>query len=134
MYLLDTDTSSFIFSERSVRASQRFSRSRSEDLSISSITLGELQYGVERSRNARYAALLRYFLDTVQVVPYGALAAYQFARVKAELAQRGELIGPYDLQIAAHAIALGATLVTHNTREFSRIEGLELDDWVTDAY
>ncbi len=73
------------------------------------------------------------FLATVKVEPYSAAAANTFAEVKLSLCRAGKMIGPYDIQIAAHALSSGHTLVTHNTREFSRIVGLELDDWVTDV-
>jgi tRNA(fMet)-specific endonuclease VapC len=133
VYLLDTDTCSFVLSGRSERASQQFARCRTEDLLISSVTLGELLYGVENNPTERLKQYVARFLAAVKVEPYSANAATTFSKVKLTLGRAGQLIGPYDMQIAAQALSSGHILVTHNTREYSRIQGLQLDDWVTDV-
>lgn len=82
-----------------------------------------------RWRKANLALLDEFLLD-FDVSDYGAHAALLCGDLRADLERRGQPIGPMDMMIAAHALALDATLVTHNTREFVRVKGLRLDDWV----
>ncbi len=94
------------------------------------VVVGELYYGAYRSPySTANLALLAKFLPRFLSLPYDDAAAELFGRVRAQLAATGSLIGPYDLQIAAIALANQCTLVTHNTTEFSRITGLVLEDW-----
>ena len=70
------------------------------------------------------------FLSHIEVVPVDATAAREYGSIRADLTRRGQLIGANDLLIAAHARALGLTLITNNTREFDRVEGLTVENWV----
>lgn len=103
---------------------------RNERPLISSVVLSELQYGVRKShwRKANQALLDEFLLD-FDVSDYGANAAVFYGELRTGLEKRGQLIGPMDMMIAAHALALNATLVTHNTREFERVKGLRLEGW-----
>ena len=100
-------------------------------VAISSISAAELSYGVAKcadpERNRRDVSNL---LGAVSVLPFEAHAAEAFGLVRDYLQRRGQPIGPYDLLIASHAIAENAILVTNNTREFSRVPTLALEDWI----
>jgi tRNA(fMet)-specific endonuclease VapC len=130
VYMLDTDISSYIM-KRSVEAVlRRLQAVAVRDVCISSITRSELMYGVELSpRRAQDQAALDAYLRPVQVLDYPAAAALDYAQIRADLKRRGEMIGSNDLLIAAHARSLGLTLVTNNTREFSRCPSLRLENW-----
>ena len=99
---------------------------------ISSITLAELRFGVEQSliRNVTQAKLDR-VVAALTVVPFEAAAAHAYGVLRATLRKAGKLIGPLDMLIAGHAISLGVKLVTNNVREFSRVSGLRIENWLT---
>jgi tRNA(fMet)-specific endonuclease VapC len=109
----------------------RSARRQGSRLSVSTIVVYELLYGIERSirpeSNAK--ALYRALNEHLTVAPFLDLHALQAAKIRAALERAGTPIGPYDLLIAGHALALGATLVTANTREFRRVKGLAIADW-----
>ena len=116
------------------RASGLFERLRQfeiDEIGISSITLAELQYGVAKSaRPARHEVLLIEFCAPLAILPFDHLAAETYGQVRAELERTGTLIGPLDTLIASHALALGVTLVTNNEREFTRVAGLQVENWL----
>jgi tRNA(fMet)-specific endonuclease VapC len=129
MHLLDTDTSirlmryqpSFVRRLAALRASEVF---------ISSITYHELYYGALHSGNPdRHFKLLETLTDTVTVLPFTRFSAKRSAEVRESLAARGIPIGPLDTLIAGHALEHELTLVSGNIREFSRVEGLPLENW-----
>jgi tRNA(fMet)-specific endonuclease VapC len=102
-----------------------------EELCISAITMAELEFGVSKSsRPAQNRMALIAFLSRIRVLPFDADAAREYGDIRQDLTQKGSLIGANDLLIAAHARALGLTLVTNNTREFERVERLTLENWV----
>ena len=97
---------------------------------ISVVSRFELQYGVLRSaRVAQNQRTLNAFLAYLQVLPFGDAQADEAAAIRIELERVGTPIGPFDTLIAAHARSVSATLVTHNSREFTRVSGLKLTDW-----
>jgi tRNA(fMet)-specific endonuclease VapC len=102
---------------------------RGNDLAISSITYGELMVGIIKNDTPRRRCALAKVLAPVKILDFDKDAAQTFAKVKASLETKGTVIGPYDMQIAAHAMSRGYTVVTHNTDEFNRIEGLNVVDW-----
>ncbi|HUQ48252.1 MAG TPA: type II toxin-antitoxin system VapC family toxin [Gemmatimonadaceae bacterium] len=109
----------------------RFRAAMRSGVAVSSITVAELQYGVERSRNpARERVGVGNLLGAVAVLPFDSKAAEGYGMLRRYLERRGEVIGPFDLLIAAHAVAQNATLVTNNTREFSRVPTLQMEDWL----
>lgn len=128
-YMLDTDTVSFALrGQGGVPA--RLLRQRPSELCMSSITLAELRYGADRRGSTRLHRLIDVFVGAVAVAGFDAAAADRFGPVAAALAKRGVPIGGYDTLIAAHALALGAVLVTNNLRHFDRVGGLKLENWV----
>ena len=128
-YLLDTDICIYAINERPPKVLQALREHYAEGLAVSSITAAELHYGVERSGSARNREALARFLAALQVLPFDERAAALSGQLRAWLATQGTPIGPYDTLIAAHAHALGLTLVSNNTREFERVPGLKLANW-----
>ena len=131
-YLLDTDTCSHIMRARSNAIWDRLDQLDERSAAISVITLGELQFGVALKPLATHiAAQLDILLRYLHVVPLNPDTCLHYGRIRSDLQPKGTLIGPNDLWIAAHALALGLTLVTNNTREFKRVSGLKLENWAT---
>ena len=131
-YMLDTNIVAFAKNNRPEVVLERMRRFDPGDLCMSAITLAELEYGVFNSSNPeRNQIALTLFLANVEVVPFGDDAAVEYGRIRADLRRKGTPIGANDLLIAAHAKSLGMTLVTNNTREFARVEGLILEDWAS---
>jgi tRNA(fMet)-specific endonuclease VapC len=129
-YLLDTNICVYTIRRRPRAVVERLRRVAPSDVGISAITLSELLYGVEKStRPVQNRAALSHFLAPLEILPYDDRAAEAYGRIRAALERRGRLIGPLDLLIAVHALALGATLVTHNTREFRRVPALPVENW-----
>jgi tRNA(fMet)-specific endonuclease VapC len=116
------------------RASAVLARMRSleiDEVAISSITMAELQYGVAKSANpAKHEVLLAEFCAPLDILPFDALAAETYGRVQTEIERRGKPIGPLDTLIASHAVSLDVTLVTNNDREFRRVPGLRVENWM----
>lgn len=130
-FLLDTDVCIEVIRARAPGALSRLRRCRPGSVGISSITFAELHYGVARSsapeRNARALTL---FAAPLEILPFDDRAALAYGQVRADLEKAGVPIGPLDLMIAAHALSRRAVLVTANEREFGRIEGLRVENWV----
>jgi len=129
-YMLDTDTCSYIMKRSSRAVIKRLRAVPVADVCISVITKSELLYGVEVSpRRTQDATALKAFLPHVEVLEYPDEAATHYAQIRADLKNRGEMIGANDLFIAAHARSLGLRLVTNNTAEFGRVKGLTVENW-----
>ena len=130
MWLLDTNICIHLIKKQPERVVQRL---RSLDIStvgVSSITVAELQYGVAKSdRPEQNALALAALLAPLDVLSFDDAAAAVYGTVRAGLERAGTPIGSMDLLIAAHALALGRTVVTNNTREFSRVAGLKVENW-----
>jgi tRNA(fMet)-specific endonuclease VapC len=131
MYFLDTDICSYLMKRSQPALIERVRAFAPRELKVSVVTLFELEYGILRSeRREHLRRVVRAFLENVEVLTWTADAAQEAGAVRAELAAAGTPIGGYDLLIAGHARNLDATLVTNNVREFSRVSGLRLADWV----
>ena len=128
-YMLDTDTVSFALRGQG-RVPARLLEHRPSETCISSITLAELRFGAEAKRSRKLHGLIGTFVESVAVVPFDQSAADRFATVAAPLARRGEPIGTFDTLIAAHALSLGLTFVTNNTKHFQRVAGLKTENWI----
>jgi tRNA(fMet)-specific endonuclease VapC len=128
-YMLDTDTVSFAIRGHG-RVAAKLLQHRPAEIFISSITLAELRFGAERKRSRRLHRFIDTFVDSVTVLPFDQLAADRFGPVAVALERRDEPIGTFDTQIAAHALLLGLTLVTNNTKHFQRVAGLKTENWV----
>ena len=129
MILLDTNICIYVMRERELTLMQKF-ESLAAELSVSIVTVAELEYGVERSlQRIKNAKALEAFLVNVKIEPWDRACAKQYAKIRN--ATRAQPVGAEDLMIAACAMARSAVLVTNNTREFQRISGLKLENWVT---
>lgn len=130
MYLLDTNICIYAMKNSFPNLSQKLFRVSPSEIFISSITVGELEYGCSKSRwGKRSRSVMNLFLAAYTVLPFDQDDAVVFGRIRAELAKAGSPIGPYDIQIAAQCISRGLTVVTHNTGEFNRVPGLGVEDW-----
>ena len=129
-YMLDTDTCSYIMKRSNELVLRRLQKIAVEDVCISVITQAELLYGVEVSpRRQQDEVALEAFLRFIEVLDFPAGAALHYAKIRADLKNRGAMIGANDLFIAAHARTQGFTLVTNNTREFGRVPHLTIENW-----
>ena len=129
-YLLDTNVCIVYLKGRNLNLKLRLDAVPIEEIAVCSVVKAELCYGAMKSANPeRNFALQQAFLNRFVSLPFDDLAATTFGTVRAQLEIRGMPIGAYDLQIAAIALANNLTLVTHNTREFERVDGLQLEDW-----
>jgi tRNA(fMet)-specific endonuclease VapC len=131
MWLLDTNTCSYILRNRPPAVRERLKTVPSEEVVISTVVLAELYYGAALHPHA--AELRRYIADFVSgltVKPWDAAAANHYGDVRAELERKGQAIGNLDMMIAAHARSLEANLVTNNLKHFRRVPGLKLENWL----
>jgi tRNA(fMet)-specific endonuclease VapC len=130
LYLLDTNVCIGIMRGHEV-VTQRLRGLERADLVISSITAYELWLGVEKAKHTdRERARVEGLFSLVSWVDFDLAAAKRAASIRAHLESKGQVIGPYDTLIAAHALALGLTLITQNTKEFKRVPGLKVVDWL----
>lgn len=128
-YLLDTDIASYVIRQRPARVLDRFARD-ADKLCVSVITEAELRYGAEKRGSTALSKAVEAFLVRLKVLDWDRAAAVSYGRLRARLHTLGRPIGNMDLMIAAHALALGSTVVTNNVRHFSGIEGLAIENWV----
>jgi tRNA(fMet)-specific endonuclease VapC len=130
-YLLDTNILIAMSKERPGLLARLTSLPASAIL-LSSVVVAEIEYGIAKSaRQEHNRQVFDALLEGFQVVPFDASAARLYGPIRALLERRGQLIGPYDMMIAAHARALNAVLVTDNVGEFARVEGLLLENWLS---
>lgn len=130
-YMLDTNICSYFIKKKPRSVFDALHANMMEGIAISSITLAELEYGVAMSerREANTDALAQ-FLTLPTILEFDTAAAAEYGNIRATLRRKGTPIGPMDTLIAAHARASGLVLVTNNTKEFERVEGLHLENWV----
>jgi tRNA(fMet)-specific endonuclease VapC len=127
--MLDTDTVSFALRDHG-QVVARIVEHRQSELCVSAITVAELRFGADRRKAPKLHRLIDGFTGDVAVMPFDEACATQFGRIASELAERGTPIGDIDVMIAAHAITLEVTLVTNNTKHFSRVPELKVENWV----
>ena len=130
-YLLDTDICVYVINERPRRALERFVKQEVGEIGVSSVTAAELAYGVAKSGSLRNRKALEAFLLPLKIADFDLAAAFSYGEVRRFLEGKGQVIGPLDMLIAAHAKSLRATLVTNNLREFKRVPGLAVENWAT---
>ncbi len=132
-YMLDTNICIYVMKNHPANLRDRFNE-RAGQLCISTITLAELHYGVERSaQRQRNLDDLEHLAARLEVLAFSAAAAMQYGQLRAELQRAGRPAGPLDMLIGAHARSEGLIVVTNNEREFSRMPGLRVENWVTDS-
>lgn len=129
-FMLDTNIVIYTIKNRPASARKAFMRHEGR-MCISSVTWGELVYGAESSSEPeRNLTDIEGFAARLETVPFDISAATHFGQLRAELYKAGKPIGPYDMMIAGHARALGLVLVTNNRKEFERVPGLRVENWI----
>lgn len=130
MYLLDTNTCIQFINGTSPTVKDHFRQHSASDLVLCSVVKAELFFGARKSQRIESNLLtLERFFKAFKSLPFDDRSAEEYGQIKAALASQGQLIGPNDLMIAAIGRAHDAVLITNNTREFSRVTGLRLQDW-----
>ena len=130
-YLLDTNICIYIIKKNPQSVFNRLLEIPPDQLSVSAISVAELEYGVRKSSQPEKNQLaLKNFLKPLSVLSFNFNATIEYGMIRSNLEKKGIPIGPLDLLIAAHAKSLNYTLVTNNEKEFSRIEGLKIENWV----
>jgi tRNA(fMet)-specific endonuclease VapC len=129
--MLDTNICIYIIKNKPRSVKEKFESLKPEELFLSSITVSELLYGayksqyVEKNLNALEAFLLKF-----EIIDYDYAASDAYGQIRAYLEKQGRVIGQMDMQIAGHALSTDMVMVTNNTKEFERVEGLVLENWV----
>ena len=131
MYLLDTNICIYIINNYPKKVVEKVKTLKPNQIKLSAISLAELEYGVSKSkyREKNRDALIN-FVSAFDIIPFDDEDAEVFGVIRADLEKRGQKIGAYDMQIAAQAISKQLILVTNNESEFSRVNGLKLENWV----
>lgn len=128
-YMLDTNMC--IYAQKNIsQVIEKIKNNFQYGVAISSITLAELEFGVQASANIEKNIIALYkFLSIIEILDFDSSAATEYGKIRADLKRKGTPIGNMDMLIAAHAKSEDLIVVTHNTREFERVEGLQLEDW-----
>lgn len=131
IYMLDTDICIYTIKRKPASVLKRLESMPPDRLTMSVITFAELMNGAKKSRYVKEnVARLSALAELIDITPFDREAAAAYGDIRSDLEKRGEVIGGNDLLIAAHALSLGRTLVTNNVKEFRRIQGLQVENWV----
>ena len=130
MWMLDTDTCSYILREHTPAVLARLNDIAREDVAVSAVVAAELRFGTARVKSKKLASTIEAWLAHFEIAAWDDAAAHAYARIRAALEAKGRPIGNLDLLIAAHALSREAALVTNNTRHFSQVPGLRLANWL----
>ena len=131
MYLLDTDMCIYIIKKQPPQVIERISSLKPSEIKISSITVAEMEYGASKSKNReKNRNALKRFQSSFEIINFDSFDAEIYGIIRADLERKGNVIGPYDLQIAAQALRWDYVFVTNNTDEFQRVGKLKLENWI----
>lgn len=131
--MLDTNICIYLIKNKPTEVKEKFNLYEVGEICISSISVSELYYGVRKSQMVeRNLQALALFLAPLNIVDYDEKAAIEYGKIRSALESSGKTIGSLDMLIAAHAKSMGVTLVTNNSKEFERVHGLKLENWVGD--
>ena len=130
-YMLDTNICIYLMNCKNTKLIEKFHNRDPKELCISNITYSELMYGVEKSKKREFNfTRLLLFLSEISILNYDFNASEEYGAIRAELEKRGNIIGPNDMLIAAHAKSQNMTLITNNAKEFKRIKDLKVENWL----
>lgn len=129
-YLLDANVVSHVVRFPDSAISRRIESLTENELCTSVIVAAELRYGCEKRQSAKLTRQVERVLSSMRIMPFGDPSDRRYAEIRATLERTGKTIGNNDMLIAAHALALGCVLVTDNVREFSRVPGLTVENWL----
>lgn len=130
IYLLDTNICRYIINAKPAHVLEKFRQQEPGTIALSTVSAAELAYGVIKSGSERNQCALQMFFAPLEILSFDERAVWQYGVVRVSLEQSGQPIGALDTMIAAHALSIDATLVTNNEREFRRIRGLKIENWV----
>jgi len=132
-YLLDTNICIYIIKKKPKKVFDRFKKLEPGSVGISTITLSEMQYGVDKSsKPIQNQEALDQFLLPLEILDFNYTAAIEYGKIRSSLEMQGTPIGSLDMLIASHARALGTILITNNVKEFDRVSGLNIENWVSE--
>jgi tRNA(fMet)-specific endonuclease VapC len=131
VYLLDTNICIYIVNKHPAEIITRLEYYKPSQIKISSITVAEMEYGASKSsRREKNREALKNFLSPFEIINFDSMDAEIYGIIRAELERNGNVIGPYDIQLAAQALRAGYVFVTNNVKEFERIEKLRIENWM----
>jgi len=129
--MLDTNICIYLIKNRPLEVREKFNQYEVGEIAISSISVSELYYGVEKSKHVeKNRQALALFLAPLNILNYDEKASISYGESRSSLEAKGTVIGSLDMLIAAHAKSMNITLVTNNTKEFIRVDGLKLENWI----
>lgn len=130
-YVLDTNICIYIINHKPSDVYEKFKTLENSKIAISVITYGELLYGINKSAYFKKSKLnLDIFTSVAKVLPMNEKVAYYYGEIRCDLSKKGQIIGNNDLWIAAHAKSINAVLISNNLKEFNRVKGLKVENWV----
>jgi len=130
LYMLDTNICSFIIRNKPIFLKDKLETiEKNHTIVLSSVVVSELLYGAKKKNSQKLTKIINLFIDNFVIFDFDKKAAQEYANIRTELENKGEIIGSNDLLIASHAKSLDAILVTNNTKEFQRIKSLQIEDW-----
>ena len=130
-YMLDTNICIYIIKKKPISVIQKLQTLKIDEIGISSITLSEMEYGVNKSSKPSQNKLaLLEFISTIEILNFDDNAANEYGKIRTDLENKGTPIGSLDTLIAAHAKSINCILVTNNEKEFKRVKGLVIENWV----
>jgi len=133
LYMLDTDTCSYLIRKRPPSVMERFQAVQSDQILISVITQAELLYGIKLTSSGKInQVIIEMFLRDLTILPWDSDAGYHYAEMRAHLKKKGIQTGNMDLMIAAHARSRGAIVVTNNVKDYKLLPGVFYENWFTD--
>ena len=131
MYLLDTNICIYIIKKKPIEVFEKFTKLEIGTLKISSITIAELYFGAYNSQNIKKnIEVVKNFLLPFEVIDFDNKASIEYAKIKADLRKKGQVIGELDMQIAGVALSHNLILVTNNEKEFIRVNNLKIENWI----
>lgn len=130
MYLLDSNTCIYIIKKQPPQVIDRFRKFQPQEIKLSVISVCELAFGAEKSGSIKNKLALEKFISPFAIEPFTQDCIWHYANLRHDLQSKGNVIGALDMLIAAHALALDATLVTNNTKEFERVPHLKVENWI----
>jgi tRNA(fMet)-specific endonuclease VapC len=130
MFLLDSNICIYVINNRPIKVVRKIKEFIPPEIKLSSISIAELEYGVSKSQNReKNRQALVNFASAFDIIDFNGEDAEIYGIIRADLEKKGQVIGPYDMQIAAQALSRNYVLVTNNVNEFSRINGLKIENW-----
>jgi tRNA(fMet)-specific endonuclease VapC len=131
LYMLDTNMCSYIIRDNPKGIFKKLKEiEQKHTVGLSSIVVSELLYGAKKRGSAKLSKIVSLFIEQFVIYDYDKASAQEYAKIRTTLEKKGQVIGVHDMLISAHSLSVGATIVTNNTKEFKRVDGLNVENWV----